>query len=223
MKSVKYVSAAVIVLIFAATLHYFLPQVDVARIIGTDVKRVDTPETSADANGEAIVRTADVYFILAETDTGAVRNYRNEDAFIYGKFDSSNLHTRARSISQDEGNTVAIRHYGWRISLLSMFPNATSVWEVAPGYRHLPIFNIASLALLFGGLGYAAFRVRKAQARKAEARALRDAERAAENARREQERAERAAQSPDGQDRDKALQDFLGDGASGSGSGSGNT
>ena len=222
MKWIKYALLGAIVTAVASVLHYSLPQVDVVRIVGTDVKRVDAPQDAGETNTDTGMLTADVYFILAETESGAVRNYRNEDALLYGKFDSSDLHTRARSISQNEENAVAIRHYGWRLPLFSMFPNATSVWEVDPGYRHLPLFNIVFLALLAGGLGYTAWRVRRIRIRIAEARAEREAETAAEAERKAQERAERDASRQDVQSRDKALEDFLGgnDGSS-SGGGSG--
>lgn len=220
MKWIKYTLLAALVTSAAAILHYTLPQVDVVRIVGTDVKRVDVPQAAGETNTDTGLRTADVYFILAETETGSVRNYRNEDALLYGKFDSSDLHTGARSISQNEDNTVAIRHYGWRLPLFSMFPNATSVWEVDPGYRHFPLFNIVALTLLAGGVGYIAWRVRKIRLNLAAQRAEREA--AAEAARQAREQAERDAEQASANDRNKALEDFLGSdgGASGGGSSS---
>ena len=208
MKWIKYALLAALVTAAAAGLHYTLPQVDVVRIVGTDVKRVDVAQDSGETSPETGLTTSDVYFILAETGTGAVRNYRNEDAILYGKFDSSDLHTRARSISQNEDNTVAIRHYGWRLPLFSMFPNATSVWEVEPGYRHFPLFNIVALGLLAGGFGYGAWRVRKIRQTLAAQRAEREA--AAEADRQARERAEQDAQNAAANDRNKALEDFLG-------------
>ena len=221
MKWIKYALFAALVTTVASVLHYTLPQVDVVRIIGTDVKRVDAPQDAGETNADTGMRTADVYFILAETDGGSVRNYRNEDALIYGKFDSSDLHTRARSISQNEENTVAIRHYGWRLPLFSVFPNATSVWEVEPGYRHLPLFNIVFLTLLAGGLGYTAWRVRKIRIRIAEARAEREAEAAAEAERKARERDLTDSGSMAEEDRNKALEDFFGSNDSASGGASG--
>lgn len=161
MKRLGYALIGVIVIAIGAGLHYALPQVDVVRLVGTDVKRVDTQENGADNESGSSVSTTDVYFVLTETEQGEPRNYRNEDAIIYGKFDSSNLHTRARSIAQDEENLVAVRHYGWRLPIFSMFPNAVKVWQVEPGYRHLPIFNIVFLTLLAAGIGYLAWRIRR--------------------------------------------------------------
>ncbi|MBT2786991.1 MULTISPECIES: DUF1523 family protein [unclassified Halomonas] len=207
MKRLGYALVGITLIASGAALHYTLPQVDVVRLIGTDVKRVDTQHNNQDSESKSAVSTMDVYFILAESAEGNPRNYRNEDAVLYGKFDSSNLNTRARSISQNESNLVAVRHYGWRIPIFSMFPNAVKVWQVEPGYRHFPLFNIVVLTLLALGGTYVAWRVRRA------ARQL--------HARREAARAEREAQaeqarlaSRNNDDSQRARDKFLSDNGS---------
>lgn len=199
MRSIKYTLSGLALSAFAAGLHYALPQVDVVRVVGTDVKRVDVTEV-ASGSEEPRVRTSDVYFLLAESPGGRVRNYRNQDAWVYLKFDSSDLHTRLRSISQDEENLVAVRHYGWRIPVFSAFPNAVNAWPVEPGYRHIPVFNILFLSILFSGIGYLGWRIRRfrqawTERLEQEARAQREAD-----ARRDRER--RKAPGKD-------LEDFL--------------
>ncbi len=192
MRKIGYILIGIAIIIFAAALHYALPQVDVVRIVGTDVKRVDTKEAATVEGSDVAVRTTDVYFILTETSDGKPKNYRNEDAFIYGKFDSSNLHTRARSIAQNEDNLVAVRHYGWRLPLFSMFANAVKVWEVEPGYRHLPIFNILFLTLLAGGIGYAVWKIRSFRQQLSDRHDAREAERAEENRQQQDDERQRA-------------------------------
>lgn len=180
MRRLGYTLIGMLVITIGAALHYFLPQVDVVRLIGTDVKRVDTQEGTKDTGDGGSVRTTDVYFILAESQDGNPHNYRNEDALVYGKFDSSDLHTRARSIAQNEEGFSAVRHYGWRVPILSMFPNAVKVWKVdGPDYRHIPIFNIIVLSLLAGGAAYIAWRVRSLRQRLSARRIASEAERAA--------------------------------------------
>ena len=204
MKRLGYALIGAIVIAIGAALHYALPQVDVVRLIGTDVKRVDTQESGTDNESGGSVRTTDVYFVLTETEQGEPRNYRNEDAIIYGKFDSSNLHTRARSIAQDEDNLVAVRHYGWRLPIFSMFPNAVKVWQVEPGYRHLPLFNIVFLTLLAAGVGYLAWRVRRVLS------ARREANEAARVEREAQAERERMARR-DNDESQRARDEFLSD------------
>ena len=82
--------------------------------------------------------------------------YRNEDTGWgwppYFKFDTSNLQAEAANLRSTaaEPDWVAIRHYGWRNELLSIFPNAVSAWPVAgPDVRMIPWFNIVVLVTLF--------------------------------------------------------------------------
>jgi len=204
MKRLGYALIGAIVIAIGAALHYALPQVDVVRLIGTDVKRVDTQESGTDNESGNSVSTTDVYFVLTETEQGEPRNYRNEDAIIYGKFDSSNLHTRARSIAQDEDNLVAVRHYGWRLPIFSMFPNAVKGWQVEPGYRHLPIFNIVFLTLLAAGIGYLAWRIRRVISARREAN---EAARVEREAQAERERMARRDNDESQRARDAFLSD----------------
>ncbi|SEL26315.1 DUF1523 family protein [Ectothiorhodospira marina] len=57
--------------------------------------------------------------------------FRNEDAGFfppYFKFDSANLQALASRIEEQCPEVpVTINGYGWRISFLNMFPNATSI------------------------------------------------------------------------------------------------
>lgn len=157
----------------ALGLHYALPRVSVVQVVGVEVKRED-----------AELRTRDVYMIQTQlVDGGAVRVFRNEDAWLYLKFDSANLQARATALSRDEAvEAVAIRHYGWRVPVLSMFPNAISAWPVEPGYRHIPLFNMAVIVGLLAG-GFFLWRaITRARTRVAAALARRAEERAREAA-----------------------------------------
>jgi hypothetical protein len=150
-------------------LHYALPRVALVQVVGVEVKRADAEQG-----------TRDVYMIQTQLiDGGAVRVFRNEDAWLYLKFDSANLQARATGLSRDETvEAVAIRYYGWRIPVLSMFPNAISVWPVEPAYRHIPLFNIAVIGLLLTGVFLAWRALRRTRARIAAALERRSEERA---------------------------------------------
>lgn len=129
-------------LILIAVLHYSLPQVDVVRAVGVEIKRVDVTEGDTGKS-----RTRDVYLLQMETLDGNPKVYRNEDNFLYGKFDSADLQTQVQSFAADK-QLVALRHYGWRLRLFSTFPNAVKAWPVEEGYRHIPLFNMVVLAFI---------------------------------------------------------------------------
>jgi hypothetical protein len=141
MKKLKIILIGCCLIIMGLALHYALPRVSVVEVVGVEVKRTDVE-----------VGTRDVYMIQTRVIGGnKVRVFRNEDSWLYFKLNSANLQTEAAVFAREEkGTAVAIRHYGWRLPLLSMFPNATSAWPVEPGYRHIPIFNIVILVFLFG-------------------------------------------------------------------------
>ena len=135
-----------LVLLALAFLDFYLPSNDVVRVVDTDVKRMnvlsrDFVEEDA-VNLSAITR--DVRFINAVWPDGKPRVYRNEETGwgfpFYFKFDSGNLQTEAQDMrsTAEAPNWVVVRHYGWRIEIFSMFPNAVNV-EPAPGPDHFPI------------------------------------------------------------------------------------
>jgi hypothetical protein len=174
--------------------------------VGVEIKRIDsgTSDTSQQI-------TRDVYQLQMETLDGRPRVYRNEDNFLYGKFDSANLQAQIQSLATDK-SVVALRHYGWRMTLFSTFPNAISVWPVEEGYRHIPVFNglvYLGLALL-GFLGFQRFK--RAKSRQEEKRRLRDAERAAAAERKAEDEKNRARASVQNVQAD--VDDFLNSGSS---------
>lgn len=137
----------------AGFLHYSLPQRDIVRIVGTDVVRQDVDTT--DAEGNAVVRTRDVRFIYTKTPDGDDRVYRNEDTGWgwppYFKFDTADLAAQASDLvsTANDPGWVVVRHYGWRIPMFSMFPNALSIRPATgPDEELFPWFNVVFIALL---------------------------------------------------------------------------
>lgn len=149
--TVRNVLLAIPAVILLAALHYVLPQVDVVRAVGVEIKRLDVEASDAGRN-----RTRDVYQLQMETPDGEPRVYRNEDNLLYFKFDSADLQAQVQSLAADK-QLVALRHYGWRVPLFSRFPNAIKAWPVEAGYRHVPVFNILVL-LGLAALAFVAFR-----------------------------------------------------------------
>lgn len=149
-----------------ATYHYTLPQVDIARITDTEVKRVNPGVnslfwSSGEGGSAADATERDVYFIHTRLANGKVMVYRNEDTgWIwppYFKFDTANLQAEASDLRSTENDAqwVSIRHYGWRILQFSIYPNALSIRTVdGPDVeKPLPWFNaiiiVGSAALFF--------------------------------------------------------------------------
>lgn len=159
----RYIRWSVILLfwgLFAAVLHYTLPQNDIVRVGGVEVRRVDfgtnslfwTSPGTGDVDGTV---NRDVFFIDTIRPNGRPMVYRNEDTGWgwppYFKLDSSNLQAEARDMTSTQvaPRWVAVRHYGWRFEPLSIFPNAVSVRPVeGPDTRIIPWFNIIFLTLL---------------------------------------------------------------------------
>lgn len=163
MRYVKWTFLALIFLIFGSFLHYTLPGYDVVRVVNTEVRRVDfgansifwSHAGSGDATGTI---NRDVFFIEAIRPNGKPIVYRNEDTgWIwppYFKFDSANLQAIAQDLisTQADPRWVAVRHYGWRMELFSIFPNATSMRPVGgPDERVINWFNIIFF-VVFGAL-----------------------------------------------------------------------
>ncbi len=140
-------------LLIAAFLHYSLPSRDVIRIVDTDVARMDVERR--DAQGNPVTVTRDVRFIYAKRPDGGDQVYRNEDTGWgwppYFKFDTADLAAQATDLKStaEAPDWVVVRHYGWRIPVLSMFPNALSIRPASgPEESSLPWFNIIFVTLL---------------------------------------------------------------------------
>lgn len=150
--------AAVFVLAF---LHYTLPQHDIVRVTGT-YNRLTTvgPENawayaSPDSGTQESTTTRDIRFVEATFPDGGVIVYRNEDTgWIwppYFKYDSSNLQAEAGNLKSDAANPkwVVVTHYGWRLPILSIYPNAVSVREATgPDEQIIPYVPIVVIAFL---------------------------------------------------------------------------
>jgi len=151
-----------LILIVGAFLHYTLPQRDVVKVldtfnritpIGANWMFYSIEETGTGV--ETTTSSRDIRFISAEYANGGTMTYRNEDTGWfwppYFKWDSSTLQAEATNLKSDKANPqwVAVTHYGWRIPLLSAFPNAVNITPVAgPDVTIIPWVNIILLTVL---------------------------------------------------------------------------
>ncbi len=150
------------VLIVGLFLHYTLPQRDIVRVVDTGNRitqiganwifySIEDTGTGAETSTTRDIRFIDAVF---EDDT-TVMVYRNEDTGWfwppYFKWDSSTLQAEATNLrsTREAPKWVAITHYGWRIPLLSAFPNAVSITPVeGPDVTLIPWVNILLLTFI---------------------------------------------------------------------------
>ena len=164
MKIIKYGLVGVITALVIGFLHYNLPRTAVVQITGTDTKRFEkgtdqqqSEKTSRKADA-GITSLRDIRFINTLTREGRILVFRNENTAWgwppYFKFDSADITAKAQSyLLLPEKPWIRVKFYGWRIHILSKYPNIISLKEVPRDYSRLPWFNIIFvLLLLVGGL-----------------------------------------------------------------------
>lgn len=171
---VKWVFYLIIFAIVAGFLHYNLPQRDIVRVIGTEVVRMNVGSgffwASHDAGTQA-TDTRDVRFINTVYPDGDTMEFRNEDTSWswppYLKFDSGELQAEAQLAQSQDEQWYALRHYGWRFNIWSIYPNALSMKPVeGPDVRLIPWFNIIVLTVLFLFFWYVMRRIQMFRARR---------------------------------------------------------
>jgi len=158
---VKWTLLGLTVTVFAAFLHYTLPQRDIVRITGTDIQRINVgmnglfyATRTRNAQGELV--GTDVLLIRTISPEGRTRVYRNEDTGIwppYFKFRSADLQTEAEDLvsTAEAPRWAVVRHYGWRNRLITIYPNAVSIRPIDdPATTLIPWFNIVFLTVLAG-------------------------------------------------------------------------
>lgn len=149
----------VIFILSLAWLDFYLPSYDTVTITGTEVKRVDKDGPVSSIN-PADGQVKDVYFIYAEVKKlsgSKVSVYRNEDTGWawppYFKFDSADKQALAQSYVQSK-REVRVEHYGWRIQLLSAFPNVLDIRD-ANGSNSLFFLTLKSFVITLWSVLYA--------------------------------------------------------------------
>ena len=159
MRFIKWFLGILLALFVLAFLHYTLPQTDIVRIVGTENRRIDFGENSwfwaAPDVGTAATGSRDVFFINAVYPDGDTMEYRNEDTGWgwppYFKMNNSSLQTEAKDLisTKEKPIWVAVTHYGWRLPILSIYPNAVSVREATgPDEQIIPYVPIVVIAFL---------------------------------------------------------------------------
>lgn len=153
------VAFGVLVFLF---LDYVLPSRDTVRITNTYNKLTDVGwnrifYAAADTGTvENIQGQRDIRFIDTVRPNGRPLVYRNEDTGTiwppYFKYDSANLQAVATDLrsTAEAPRWVSLTSYGWRISWLTIYPNAIAITPVA-GPDADPLNWVAMLILVILG------------------------------------------------------------------------
>lgn len=107
--------AVIVGLLFTNMPYQWLTQRTLNNVLIKD-KQIST-ETDAGKNGKVV----STYLIF--TDQGV---FRNDDAGWFAKFDSSDFYGEL-----DIGKRYRLKVYGWRIPILSMYPNIVRKKEIS--------------------------------------------------------------------------------------------
>lgn len=142
-------------------LDYALPSMNTVRItntynrlteVGSNAMFYASEDTGTVQNASG---QRDIRFIETVRPNGKVFVYRNEDTGLiwppYFKYDSSNLQAEATNLKSDSRDPqwVNVTAYGWRIPIISIYPNAISMKPVAgPDVRALNWPAMMILAVL---------------------------------------------------------------------------
>ncbi len=141
MRYIKIVLWMLAASLLLAVFDYSLPSTHILKLVGTEVVRTDVGSRAffwaspdAGTGTDATTNNRDIRFINAVFEDGQPRVFRNEDTGWgwppYFKFSSGNLQAEAQSLAES-GGWIAVRHYGWRIKVISVYPNALALKEVS--------------------------------------------------------------------------------------------
>jgi len=126
----KLVFFIVIALSTLVLVNYSSPTYRIGKITGAEVKRVDASNEGSEDDKSTKHLTRDVYYAYLQEDSGEPYVLRNEDTGLgfplYFKFDSANEQAKIRGF-QDDKSRVLVKYYGWRVTILSIFPNLLDV------------------------------------------------------------------------------------------------
>ena len=162
MKKIAFSALGLAAVLSALWLDFYLPEKSITTITGVEVKRVDKDGPIGKEN-PADGPTMDVYYIYTSLPNDQVRVFRNEDTRwswpFYFKFDAADVQAKAKTLEYEK-KTARLTSYGWRINMLSWFPNVTKIDVVEPDASTCSVFRWLWFALWAAGFGYLGWRLR---------------------------------------------------------------
>jgi len=142
-------------------IDFYTPTKRLVTINGGEVKRVDK-DGIISANNPADGPTRDVFFVFTSTEENTTLVYRNEDTGWgfppYFKFNSADLQANINILDENKSAAI-VSSYGWRIQMLSMFPNILKIQS--DDALRWSIVRILFFTLHLVGFGLVAYRLRR--------------------------------------------------------------
>lgn len=164
-RMMKKIAYALFGCLFVATLlvaDFYLPSKDAYHFAGTEVKRVDK-DGVINARNPQDGPTIDVYFIQARQGED-IHVFRNEDTGfglpLYFKYNSADIQGKANAYLNDKAE-VQITSYGWRVKMLSTFPNVISMTPMSENPSSFSLMRWIFMGLIIILFGYLGFRLHK--------------------------------------------------------------
>lgn len=154
-----------LILILGGFLHYSLPGHDIVRVTSAFNRMTSLGWQNSwayavpDSGTTESTQSRDIRFVNVAYPDESVGVFRNEDTGWvwppYFKYNSGTLQARADDLVSTKAapKWVAVTYYGWRLPILSIYPNAISMREVAgPDVRIIPWVSIIVLLALAIGI-----------------------------------------------------------------------
>ncbi|WP_068546550.1 DUF1523 family protein [Thalassotalea crassostreae] len=132
----------------SSVIFIYAPSYKTVEITGTEAKRSQVDETNAQAY-------VDTYYIYT-TEVNKSFVLRNEDNWVYFKFDSADTQAEAQNV---QGTTSVVKYYGFRSNILSIFPNVLSIEKTNTPVNGLSWLGYVGLTLNFILFSYFAFKL----------------------------------------------------------------
>ncbi len=164
----KFIIRALLALIVIAPvgvfLDFFLPRSSILQVTSTDVRRLDNDNNQVGQTVKIGTETRDVFFINTTVPgTDQVRVFRNEDTNFgwpfYLKFNDSDINAKAAKLAVDKAY-AKVTYYGYRIQILSMWPNVVSIERAELGDSTFPWGRLVFFVLVGSLIGYVWWKVR---------------------------------------------------------------
>lgn len=140
-KRIGFAGSFVILALYFTFCAWSLPSTVKVKVTGTEIRRADVQQP------DGAMRTNDIRYVTAQDLEGRPLMFQNTDTGWgwppYFKFDSGDVAAQAINFSnKDSDAIVLVKYYGFRIHVLSRFPNVLSMRAIPPDYQPVPWLTI---------------------------------------------------------------------------------